>query len=299
MRMAAEKIQGRLAVLVALLTALVSGEVVCGTWNLQWFPSGRAEHRAPKNVEEANISAAAGVIRTGLESAKATGAILFFQELRDESACVNLVAKVGHPKLSVAVVSAFREWDRRLGWQQCGIATTLPVIETSWSYWRHPQKVVPPRGYVYAVLDGGEQGLIACFCLHLKSNYGAAKPEVRALNARKREVAVAQIAELAKKIRTRDGRGVTHVVVAGDFNMDPYSGQFAGEKTCDLLKAVGFATGWEGVALARRGTHPSRGRYPDSTLDFIFHRGFAGAEEPTLGPVVPLSDHRMVWQRLK
>ena len=278
---------------------LVWGEVVCGTWNLQWFPSGRAEHRAPKKVEEANISAAAGVIRAGLESAKATDAILFFQELRDASACANLVAKVGRPDLSVVAVSAFREWDRRLGWQQCGIATTLPVIETSWSYWRHPQKVSPPRGYVYAVLDGGEQGLIACFCLHLKSNYGAAKPEVRALKVRKREIAAAQIVDLSRKIRTRDGRGVTHIVVAGDFNMDPYSGQFADEKTYSMLKGAGFATGWDGLPLSRRGTHPGRGRYPDSTLDFIFHRGFVGADEPTLGPVVSLSDHRMVWQRLK
>ena len=35
------------------------------------------------------------------------------------------------------------------------------------------------------------------------------------------------------------------------------------------------------------------------TFDYVLHRGFAQADEPVLSPEVPLSDHRMVWLRLR
>ena len=55
----------------------------------------------------------------------------------------------------MAAVSEFREHDNRLGWQQCGIASTLPVLDAGFSYWKRPRKIFPPRGYAYAILDGG------------------------------------------------------------------------------------------------------------------------------------------------
>ena len=170
-------------VLWLLISASAFGDVLCGTWNLKWFPSGRAEHRASGRVESANIADAADIVREGLSSAKGAGAIIFLQELRDETVCSNLIVAVGNTNLALASVSAFRDWDRRLMWQQCGIATTLPVVEASWSYWKHPKGVYPPRGYAYAVVDAGKDGLIACFCIHLKSIYGATKAELRAQNA--------------------------------------------------------------------------------------------------------------------
>lgn len=274
------------------------GDLVCGTWNLRWFPSGRAEHRASARVEGANIADAAEVLRGSITAAKDAGVVIFLQELRDYNACSNLVSAIGNPKLAVASVSGFRDWDRRLSWQQCGIITTLPVVETSWSYWKRANKITAPRGYAFAVVDAGEQGLVACFCVHLKSNYGATKPEIRRQNALKREIATTQLVDIAKKIKTRDGRTVTHIVVAGDFNMDPFSKQFADEKTCATLVDAGFVNCFEGVPLSQRGTHPGTGRFPASTLDFVFHRGFAGSEPPTLGPEIALSDHRMVYLRL-
>ena len=51
-----------------LLAATAQGDVLCGTWNLKWFPSGRAEHRASPRVEKANIADAADVVREGLGS---------------------------------------------------------------------------------------------------------------------------------------------------------------------------------------------------------------------------------------
>ena len=286
--------------LFVLLVQIVSGDVLCGTWNLKWFPSGRAEHRASPRVEAANIADAAEVVRTGLSAAKTSGAILFFQEVRDENACANLVAAIGVTNLTLASVSAFRDWDNRLLWQQCGIATTFPVVESSWSYWkRSGTKLFLPRGYAYAVVDAGKDGLVACFSVHLKSNYGATKPEIRAQNREKRERVVQQLVNIVKKIKASDGRAVSRVVIAGDFNTDPTSKRFADEKTLEMLTGVGFANCFEGIPLEKRGTHPGNTRYPDITFDYIFHRGFAGANEPALSPEVPLSDHRMVWLRLR
>jgi len=287
------------------------GDVLCGTWNLKWFPSGRAEHRASPRVEKANIDDAADVVREGLRKAGLvssglspivgeTGVILFFQEVRDSAACSKLVAAVGATNLTVASVSTYRDWDNRLLWQQCGIATTLPVVESSWSYWkRSATKLFLPRGYAYAVVDAGKDGLIACFCVHLKSNYGATKPETRAQNAQKREIIAKQMVDLTKKIKTADGRVIGRIIIAGDFNTDPTAARFKQEQTFPVLEQAGFVNCFAGLPLEKRGTHPGGKTYPDITFDYVLHRGFAQADEPVLSPEVPLSDHRMVWLRLR
>jgi len=297
--------------LFVLFVQVAFGDVLCGTWNLKWFPSGRAEHRASERVENANIADAADVVREGLQKAGivspdktavvgTTGVILFFQEVRDESACSKLVDAIGMTNLVLASISSYRDWDRRLMWQQCGLATTLPVVESSWSYWkRSATKLFLPRGYAYAVVDAGKDGLIACFCVHLKSNYGATKPEIRAQNAQKREIVAQQLTELVKKIKTADGRVVKRIVIAGDFNTDPTASHFAQEQTFPILTKVGLVNCFEGLPLGKRGTHPGNTRYPDITFDYVLHRGFAQADEPVLSPEVPLSDHRMVWLRLR
>ena len=144
-------------ILLLLLASAVSADVLTATWNIRWFPSGRAEHRAPPEVEKATVQGAAELVRSELAKRRKPSdhVILFFQEMRDESACSNLVAAIGDKTLSLVSMSAFREFDRRLGWQQSGIVSDLPVVEASFSYWRRSHKVLPPRGFTYALLDGG------------------------------------------------------------------------------------------------------------------------------------------------
>ena len=89
---------------LAVFKSLLIFAVVAGTWNLRWFPSGRAEHRASSRVESANIQDAAEVIRNNLKGG--VGRVLFLQELRDAKACSNLVAAVGDTNLHVAVATA-------------------------------------------------------------------------------------------------------------------------------------------------------------------------------------------------
>ena len=276
---------------------LLIASVLVGTWNLQWFPSGRAEHRASQRVEQANIKDAAETIRSGFGNRK--GVVLFFQEMRSSEVATNLVAEIGHDGLQLAVASAFRERDRRLGWQQVAIATDYPVLDSSYAYWKRSKGVFAPRGYAYALLDCGADGVVACYAVHLKSNYGAKTDEQKKLNSATREICTAQIVEMAKKLRAPDGRKVSRVVVAGDFNADSFTTNDADEATFKNLLEAEFSNCWTGAPLSERGTHPGRYRWPDSTLDYVFHRGFARQTMRRLSPLVPLSDHRMAWVELE
>ena len=89
-----------------MIKSLLILAVVAGTWNLKWFPSGRAEHRASERVEAANIKDAADIVRASL---KGRGRVLFLQELRDPQSCSNLVSAIGSKTLQVAVATAFRD----------------------------------------------------------------------------------------------------------------------------------------------------------------------------------------------
>ena len=83
------------------------------------------------------------------------------------------------------------------------------------------------------------------------------------------------------------------VIIAGDFNADRFLPQIKNEKLFSFLESGGFVDGWNGADLAERGTHPGNTRYPDSTLDYIFHRGFEKRLSRMLAPAEPISDHRL------
>ena len=265
--------------------------VLAGSWNLKWFPSGRAEHRASARVESANIEDAADVIRANL---KGSGRVLFLQELRDANACSNLVTAIGDTNLNVAVATAFRDFrDNRLQWQQLGIVTDLPVIKAEWRYSKKADGMFVPRGYAYALLDGGEEGRIACFCVHLKSNYGAKKAAKKKENMLKREAAIRQVLAAAGNC------GADKILIAGDFNSDRFQKAFKDERMFPMLESAGFKDGWEGTAPSERGTHPGSSRYPDSTLDYVFYKGYSRSASRFLAPAVLVSDHRMLTMDLE
>ena len=265
--------------------------VLAGSWNLKWFPSGRAEHRASARVESANIADAADVIRANL---KGTGRVLFLQEMRDAKACSNLVVAIGDTNLKVAVATAFRDFrDNRLQWQQLGIVTDLPVIKAEWRYSKKADGMFVPRGYAYALLDGGEERRIACFCVHLKSNYGAKKAAKKKENMLKREAAIRQVLAAAEKC------GADRILIAGDFNSDRFQRAFKDERMFPMLESAGFKDGWEGTDPSQRGTHPGSSRYPDSTLDYVFYKGYSRCASRSLAPAVPVSDHRMLAMKFE
>jgi endonuclease/exonuclease/phosphatase family metal-dependent hydrolase len=265
--------------------------VLAGSWNLKWFPSGRAEHRASARVESANIADAADVIRANLKGA---GRVLFLQEMRDAKACSNLVVAIGDTNLKVAVASAFRDFrDNRLQWQQLGIVTDMPVLKTEWKYSKKADGMFVPRGYAYALLDGGEEGRIACFCVHLKSNYGAKKAAKKKENMLKREAAIRQVLAAAENC------GADKILIAGDFNSDRFQRAFKDERIFSMLESAGFRDAWEGTDPSQRGTHPGSSRYPDSTLDYVFYKGYSWCASRFLAPIAPVSDHRMLTMKFE
>ena len=274
-----------------MLKCFIIFAVLAGSWNLKWFPSGRAEHRSSARVESANIADAADVIRANL---KGVGRVLFLQEMRDAKACTNLVVAIGDTNLKVAVVSAFRDFrDNRLQWQQLGIVTDMPVLKTEWKYSKKADGMFVPRGYAYALLDGGEEGRIACFCVHLKSNYGAKKAAKKKENMLKREAAIRQVLAAAENC------GADKILIAGDFNSDRFQKAFKDERIFPALEAAGFKDGWEGTAPSQRGTHPGSTRYPDSTLDYVFYKGYLRCTSQFLAPIAFVSDHRMLTMKFE
>ena len=267
--------------------------VVIGTWNGNWFPSGRAEHRAHPDVEAATISAAAKMLAEGLKRVDPAGTndvILCLNEIRGPRAASNLVAQIGRKGLHVAVVSGYRRRDR-FDQQQDVIATTLPVAEAHWSKWKVSGKYTPPRGYAFAAVVIDPATTANVYAVHLKSNYGATTAEIREENREKRTAAIAQVVEQEKPKR---GRAKRPVVVAGDMNADCWRKEFKDEKLFGILEGSGFANPLALLPADARGTHPSR-TYGDSALDYVFCRGLDSVGRPCIVPNDGLSDHQAVF----
>ena len=268
--------------------AAILAAVVVGTWNGNWFPSGRAEHRAHPDVEAATVRAAAKMLSEGLSAVDPEGTndvILVLNEIRGPRSASNLVAQIGREGLSVASISAYRRRDR-FDQQQDVVATTLPVAAKGWSVWKNHKKETPPRGYAYASLVFSPAVTANVFAVHLKSNYGATTEEIRELNRVKRAHAAEQIA----KQSSRDA----YVVVAGDFNADPWRREFAKDTLFGVLADAGFANLMALAPPGGRGTHPHR-RYGDSCLDHVLCKGFKVVAPPKIVPNDSLSDHFAVF----
>lgn len=270
-------------------STLILAAITVGVWNGEWFPSGRAEHRAHPDVEAATITAAAKMLAGGLKAVDPAGTndvILCLNEIRGPKAASNLVAQIGREDLRVAVVSGYRRRDR-FDQQQDVIATTLPVAEAHWSKWKVAGKETPPRGYAFAAVVVDPATTANVYAVHLKSNYGATSKEIAALNRAKRTHAITQLVEQEKRKR---GRPFRPVVVAGDMNADRWGKDFKDEELFGLLEKADFANPLADLPAASRGTHPSK-RYGDSALDYVFCRGLRSIGQPRIVPNDELSDH--------
>ena len=273
--------------------AALLAAVVVGTWNGNWFPSGRAEHRAHPDVEAATISAAAKMIAGGLKAVDPEGTndvILCLNEIRGPRVATNLLAQIGRPGLKMAIVSGYRRRDR-FDQQQDVIATTLPVAEAHWSRWKMSGKTFPPRGYAFAAVVVDPATTANVYAVHLKSNYGATTAEKRLDNRAKRTAAIAQVVDQERK---RRGRPQRPVILAGDMNADRWRKEFAEEALFGLLEDAGFANPLAALPPTARGTHPSR-TYGDSALDYVFCRGFDTVGLPHIEPNQSLSDHKPLF----
>lgn len=265
--------------------------LIVGTWNGNWFPSGRAEHRAHPEVEAATIAATGKMLRAGIESLDPDGKediVLALCEIRHGDVASRLAEAIGNEKLHVASVSGYRRRDR-YDQQQNVILTTLPVADAGWAKWTPNENATAPRGYAYANVIVEPAVTAAVYCVHLKSNYGATSDEIADANRAKRESAIDEFIRLTQK---RD-----YVILAGDFNSDRWREEFAKEKIFSMLSAADFVNLLALLPPEARGTHPNA-RYGDSCLDYIMTRGFDNSGLPKLRESDYLSDHRAVFARV-
>ena len=277
--------------MIACLLALI-----IGTWNGQWFPSGRAEHRADAKTEARTIQRAGKLLRQGLDEMDPSGKediILCLNEMRDRETVEALCAAIGREKLKLAIISGYRRRDR-FDTQQDAIITTLPVPTAHWSKWKQKKKLIPPRGYAYAEIAVTPAVTAAVYAVHLKSNYGATTEKIRADNRDKRSLPVAQLMEQEKPKR---GAAARATIVAGDFNADCWREDFSDETIFTAFASGGFLNALAALPEDERVTHPNR-RYGDSVLDYVMLRAFKIVGKPLVVPVESVSDHYAVFVRV-
>ena len=174
-------------------------------------------------------------------------------------------------------------------------ATTLPVAAANWSLWKHAKGVYPPRGYAHAEIVIAPAVTATVYAVHLKSNYGATTAAIAEANRKKRTTAIRQLID---QERPRRGRYRAPVILAGDFNADAWKGEFADEEIFAALDEARFENVLARLPAARRVTHPGRGKYGNSALDYIYLRGLAPAGAPWIVPADGLSDHNPVFVTL-
>ena len=257
--------------LVALILFLAAPLALAGetfrvtTWNLQWFPSGKANLRDPVQ-EPKRIAEASEVLRSLAPD------VILLQEVRDWETCQRLVSALKPLAYQVLVCSAFKEGGQ-VSWQQEAIISKMPA-QASWSEsWTPSGKADPPRGFAFSSIRlGGSE--IAFYCVHLKSNLVRGDFErVTQTNIAKRERAMAQLMDHVRGLHNLLPL-VKGIVIGGDLNTNKDQSLFVSEQTLDLLSSSGFKNCFSvSTPLADRITHPGHGKYPDATFDYIFSRG--------------------------
>jgi endonuclease/exonuclease/phosphatase family metal-dependent hydrolase len=276
---------------VALCAPAFADSIRVTTWNLQWFPSGSPNGKTPE-AEAANIKAAAAVI------VAINPDVLLLQEIRNWDTAQRLADALKSLEFRVSVCSAFRDpFAGGVGQQQVAILAKQDA-DAAWAEsWKTKGVVDPPRGFAFAVIPF-RKTKVAFYSVHLKSNLVISGGDRAAqLNILKRELSAEQLVAHAESVK-KHFPTLTRFVVGGDFNTNRDQGLFISERTLELFEAAGFSDAMAGLPLARRITHPRRGRYPDATFDYILVKGAkAGAPPEILKSVV--SDHMPVTLDLK
>ena len=280
----------------------VRGDVLVTTWNMKWFPSGIPDLRNDEAAEKATIARAGRLLADVYrEQTRKSGAdlIVLAQEVRDAETMSDYARAAGVEGLKVVSVSNFKDGDVPI-WQQMAILSTLPVLDAGFATWAKGIGVSIPRGFAYALLDGGEAGPIACFSLHLKSNLNRSGTDVEGQkNIYKREAAAAQVLSVVRKMRDAFPDRELRVVVGGDFNTNDDDLEYVSEATLRSFYGAHFRSCFRDLQRDQKVTRPGTNGFPDATFDYILYRGFERIVSRKIYPGEPLSDHNLVALRLR
>jgi len=249
-------------------------------WNVQWFPGRRPN--ASRGEENRQIRAVHG------DLAQNNSDLIAFEEVRDyEHAALAVKPLAG---FKVDVCSSFPPREGQNEAQQVAITSRLLPLSAWSELWKPSGAIVPPRGFAFAAYEPAPRQLLLVYALHLKSNRGELREDIRI-----REESMQQLIAHMKAMETAYGKlGALGWIVGGDFNTAPDEPRFASEKTISSLRAAGFRWGWEGIPFTSRITVPADLRYPAACFDQIFFRGVTLTKAWVANSSPQSSDHRAV-----
>jgi len=249
-------------------------------WNVQWFPGRRPN--ASRAEENRQIRA----VHTDL--AQLNSDIIAFEEVRDyEHAALAVRPLAG---FKVDVCSTFPPREGQTEAQQVAITSRLRPLSAWSELWKPSGAIVPPRGFSFAAYQLAPRQLLLVYALHLKSNRGEIREDIRI-----REESMQQLNAHLKAMENAYGKlGALSWIVGGDFNTAPDEPRFASEKTVPSLRAAGFRWCWEGISFASRITVPADLRYPPACFDQIFFRNATLVKAWIANTSPQSSDHRAV-----
>jgi endonuclease/exonuclease/phosphatase family metal-dependent hydrolase len=268
-----------LIALLLLAQVSLAEQVTIITWNLKWFPGGGKTSTPAERI--VHMSAAKDALMG------VSPDVICAQEIRNWEAFAELATI--RPDLVPNVVSAYRDSPQggAISIQQIGIASRMPAVG-AWSEAFRVAPESPPRGFSFVALQLQDGRHLLVYSVHLKSNLGDLTENI----ARREEAAEQLVAHAAKMEEAY--RPVAAAVICGDFNTDPTGGQFAEEKTFNILESAGFIWPWRNTPLAERITLPSSGRFPDACFDGFVVKGDMRVVSCEVLPIDGVSDHKPV-----
>ena len=112
--------------------ASYAADVVVATWNMKWFPSGKADLRISSEFEDFKIRKAGEMLTNTIAAVgglSTNNVIICVQEIRDGFVCQRLGEGMMMPNMKLAAVSDFADKAGVPIWQQCAILSNMPVVE--------------------------------------------------------------------------------------------------------------------------------------------------------------------------
>jgi endonuclease/exonuclease/phosphatase family metal-dependent hydrolase len=249
-------------------------------WNVQWFPGRRPN--ASHGEENRQIHA------VHADLALLNSDIIALEEVRDFAHAELAVKPLAGFKVDVCSNFPPREGQNEA--QQVAITSRLQPLSAWSELWKPSGAIVPPRGFAFAAYQLTPRQLLLVYTLHLKSNRGEVREDIRI-----REESMQQLLVHMKAMENAYGKlGTLSWIVGGDFNTAPDEPRFASEKTISSLRAAGFRWSWEGVPFTSRITVPADLRFPAACFDQIFFRDAALVKAWVANTSPQSSDHRAV-----
>jgi len=249
-------------------------------WNVQWFPGRRPN--ASRAEEDRQVRA------VHRDLAQLSPDLIGLEEVRDLAHATLAVKPL--PGFKVDVCSNFPPREGQKEAQQVAIASRLQPLAGWAESWKPGAAITPPRGFAFSVYQIAPRQLLLVYTLHLKSNRGEIREDMRI-----REESMRQLRSHFKAMNDTYGKtGALSWIVGGDFNTAPDDLRFATEKTVPDLLSDGFLWAWQGIPFAARITVPADARYPAACFDQIFFRGARLTKGWVAETSTQSSDHRAV-----